>query len=124
MLIGIDLGTTNSAVAIWRDGASQMLGNALGDMLTPSAVSVDASGQTWIGAAAMDRMATHSDSTATSFKRYMGAEHTTRLGGKKTWRPEDLSAMVLTSLADDVEAALGERPTEAVITVPAYFNDK
>ncbi|MCB2065154.1 MAG: Hsp70 family protein [Erythrobacter sp.] len=125
MLIGIDLGTTNSAVAVWRDGAAELVDNALGNPLTPSAVSVDASGQSWVGQAALDRMATQPGQTATSFKRYIGTEHTTALGSKKAkWRAEDLSAMVLRALVDDVEAALGERPSAAVITVPAYFNDK
>ena len=124
MIVGIDLGTTNSAVAIWRDNASHVLDNALGAKLTPSAVSVDKSGQTWIGAPAIDRLATHASETATSFKRYMGSERTTSLGGKQNWKPEDLSALVLRAMCDDVEAATGERPEEAVITVPAYFNDK
>ncbi len=125
MLIGIDLGTTNSAVAIWRDGNADLIENALSQVLTPSAVSVDKGGQSWVGQAALDRLATQPSETATSFKRYIGTEHTTPLGSKRgKWRAEDLSAMVLRALADDVEAATGTRPTEAVITVPAYFNDK
>ena len=123
MLVGIDLGTTNSAVALWRDGAAQLVPNALGKELTPSAVSVDKGGQTWVGEAALDRMATHPADTVTSFKRMMGTASTVTLAGR-TLGPEDLSAMVLRSLADDVEAAIGERPTEAVITVPAYFNER
>lgn len=123
MLVGIDLGTTNSAVAIWRDGAPQLVPNALGKELTPSAVSVAAGGQTWVGEAALDRMATHPRDTVTSFKRMIGTASTVTLAGT-TLTPEDLSAMVLRSLADDVEAATGERPTAAVITVPAYFNER
>ncbi len=123
MIVGIDLGTTNSAVAIWRDGEAQLIPNALGKELTPSAVSLDKSGQSWVGEAAMDRMATHPRDTATSFKRMMGTEAETTLG-KTTLRAEDLSAMILRSLVDDVEAHTGERPSEAVITVPAYFNEK
>jgi molecular chaperone HscC len=123
MLVGIDLGTTNSAVALWRDGAPQLVPNALGKQLTPSAVSVAKGGQTWVGEAALDRMATHPRDTATSFKRMIGTASTVTLAGT-TLTPEDLSAMVLRSLADDVEAATGERPTEAVITVPAYFNER
>ncbi len=123
MLVGIDLGTTNSAVALWRDGAPQLVPNALGKELTPSAVSVAKGGQTWVGEAALDRMATHPRDTATSFKRMIGTASTVTLAGT-TLTPEDLSAMVLRSLADDVEAATGERPTEAVITVPAYFNER
>lgn len=123
MLVGIDLGTTNSAVALWRDGAPQLVPNALGKELTPSAVSLAKGGQSWVGAAALDRMATHPADTVTSFKRMMGTAATVSLAGT-TLTPEDLSAMVLRSLADDVEAATGERPTAAVITVPAYFNER
>ncbi len=123
MIVGIDLGTTNSAVAIWRDGEPQLVPNSLGKELTPSAVSLDVSGQSWVGAAAIDRMALHPNDTATSFKRMMGTEAEATLG-KTTLRPEDLSAVILRSLADDVEAFTGERPTEAVITVPAYFNER
>lgn len=123
MLVGIDLGTTNSAVALWKDGAPQLVPNALGRELTPSAVSLAKGGQSWVGEAAVDRMATHPADTVTSFKRMMGTASTVTLAGT-TLTPEDLSAMVLRSLADDVEAATGERPTEAVITVPAYFNER
>lgn len=123
MLIGIDLGTTNSAVAVWHNETSQLVPNALGEMLTPSAISVDGSGQVWTGAAALDRMATHPEETVTSFKRMMGTQANVKLG-KRTFRAEELSAVILTSLVDDVEQALGTRPTEAVITVPAYFNEK
>lgn len=123
MLVGIDLGTTNSAVALWRDGAPQLVPNALGQELTPSAVSIARGGQSYVGAAALDRMATHPADTVTSFKRMMGTASTVTLAGT-TLTPEDLSAMVLRSLADDVAAATGERPTAAVITVPAYFNER
>lgn len=123
MIVGIDLGTTNSAVAIWRDGEPELVPHSLGKELTPSAVSLDASGQIWVGEAAIDRMATHPKDTATSFKRRMGTEATTTLA-KTTLSAEDLSAIVLRSLVDDVEAHTGERPTEAVITVPAYFNER
>lgn len=97
--------------------------NALGRRLTPSAVSVAKGGQTWMGEAALDRMATHPSDTATSFKRMIGTASTVTLAGTML-TPEDLSAMMLRSLADDVEAATGERPTGAVITVPAYFNER
>ncbi len=123
MIVGIDLGTTNSAVALWQDGAPQLVPNALGKELTPSAVSLAKGGQAWVGEAALDRMATHPADTVTSFKRMMGTAGTVTLAGTKL-TPEDLSAMVLRSLADDVEAATGERPTGAVITVPAYFNER
>ncbi|MEO7247940.1 MAG: molecular chaperone HscC [Novosphingobium sp.] len=123
MLIGIDLGTTNSAVAVWRDGQSELIANALGDFLTPSAISIEKGGKTFIGAAALDRTASHPADTATSFKRLMGTEKVAQLGGKP-YRAEELSALILMSLRDDVAAATGETPTEAVITVPAYFNDR
>ena len=123
MLIGIDLGTTNSAVAIWRDGQSELVPNALGELLTPSAVSIDKRGQTYVGQPALDRTASHPADTATSFKRLMGTEKQARLGGKD-YRAEDLSALILMALRDDVAALTGEAPTEAVITVPAYFNDR
>jgi len=123
MLIGIDLGTTNSAVAIWRDGVAQLVPNALGEMLTPSAVHIGRDGAVSIGAAALDRLASDPGNTATSFKRLMGTQRTTTLGGR-AYGAEDLSALVLRSLRDDVAAFAGEAPTEAVITVPAYFNDR
>lgn len=123
MIVGIDLGTTNSAVAIWKDGEPHLVPNSLGKELTPSAVSLDADGQSWVGQAAIDRMATHPKDTATSFKRMMGTEADTTLGRTRL-TPEDLSAIILRSLADDVEAHTGERPTQAVITVPAYFNER
>lgn len=124
MLIGIDLGTTNSAVAIWRDGEAHLVPNALGDFLTPSAVSIARDGTAYVGRAALERYPTHPAETVTSFKRMIGTERTVRLGGKGEYRAEDLSALVLASLRDDVEALTGEVPTEAVITVPAYFNDR
>ncbi|WP_285020147.1 molecular chaperone HscC [Novosphingobium sp. fls2-241-R2A-195] len=123
MLIGIDLGTTNSAVAIWRGGEAQLVPNALGEPLTPSAISIAKDGQVWIGTPALDRMATHPADTVASFKRMMGTQRTAKLGGKD-YTPEDLSALVLAAIARDVEALTGEKPTEAVITVPAYFNDR
>jgi molecular chaperone HscC len=123
MLIGIDLGTTNSAVAIWQNGEPQLVPNALGEMLTPSAVSIPRTGDSYVGAAALDRMATHPADTATSFKRLMGTDRKAKMGGKD-YGPEDLSALVLLSLKNDVAALTGETPTEAVITVPAYFNDR
>jgi molecular chaperone HscC len=123
MIVGIDLGTTNSLIAVWRDGGPQLIPNSLGDVLTPSAVSLNDDGQLLVGIAARDRQSTHPDVTATAFKRYMGTEHKVRLG-KKTFAPDELSSMVLSALKADAEAFLGEPVTSAVITVPAYFNDK
>jgi len=125
VIIGIDLGTTNCAVGVWRDGKVELVPNSLGHLLTPSAVSLDekADGHLLVGLAARERQSTHPDQTATAFKRYMGAERITRLG-KRDFLPEELSALVLARLKADAEAYLGEPVTEAVITVPAYFNDK
>ncbi len=123
MIVGIDLGTSNSAVAIWRDGRAQLIPNSLGEVLTPSAVSIDEHGKVLVGRAASDRMITDPLSTAIAFKRYMGTQRSTTLSGQ-VFLPEELSALVLRSLKEDAEAFLGESVTEAVITVPAYFNDK
>lgn len=123
MIIGIDLGTTNSAAAVWKDGAATLIPNSLGQTLTPSAVSIDDDGAVLVGLAARDRQASHPQATATAFKRYMGTKRTTRLGGRD-YSAEELSALVLRSLKEDAEAYLGEPVTEAVITVPAYFNDQ
>ena len=123
MLVGIDLGTTNSAVGIWRDGKAELVPNALGELLTPSAVAIRPDGTIVTGAAALSRMAMAGEMVATSFKRYMGTDHRVRLH-KQSFSAEELSSLVLRALCDDVAAATGERPTEAVITVPAYFNDR
>ncbi|MET0542618.1 MAG: molecular chaperone HscC [Variovorax sp.] len=122
MIVGIDLGTTNSLVAAWRDGQSVLIPNSLGEVLTPSCISLDEDGTVLIGRAARERLQTHPDRTAAVFKRYMGSDKTLRLG-QRDFRPEELSALVLKSLKADAEAALGEPVTEAVITVPAYFSD-
>jgi molecular chaperone HscC len=125
MIIGIDLGTTNSAVAIWRDDKAQLIPNSLGHVLTPSAVSVDDAGVLITGLAARERQVSHPAITATAFKRYMGSRKARKLGkDPKGYLPEELSAMVLRSLKADAERHLGETVTDAVITVPAYFNDK
>ncbi|TWB29037.1 Hsp70 family protein [Nitrospirillum bahiense] len=123
MIVGIDLGTTNSAVAVWRDGKADLIPNSLGHRLTPSAVSLDEQGTVLVGLPARERQATHPTLTATAFKRLMGSQRVTRLG-KRDFLPEELSALVLKALKADAEAYLGQPVTEAVITVPAYFNDK
>lgn len=123
MIIGIDLGTTNSAAAVFRDGQPELIPNSHGHNLTPSAVGLDDNGDLLVGLAARERQSTHPHLTATAFKRYMGSARTTRLG-KRDFTPEELSALVLASIKRDAEAFLGETVTEAVITVPAYFNDK
>lgn len=126
MILGIDLGTTHSAAAIFRDGAPVLIPNAHGDFLTPSAVSLDEQGHTLVGLAARERAGLHAQSTALAFKRWMGSDKriTLRTGRhEKSLRAEELSALVLQSLKADAEAFLGEPVTEAVITVPAYFNE-
>jgi molecular chaperone HscC len=122
MIVGIDLGTTNSLAAIWRDGSAQLVPNALGHVLTPSCVSLADDGSVLVGLAARERLLTRPERSAAAFKRYMGTSRKLQLGDRE-FRPEELSALVLKSLKADVEAFLGEPVTEAVITVPAYFND-
>ena len=121
MIVGIDLGTTHSLIGAYSDTGSTLFRNALGDHLTPSVVSVD--GDTvLVGQAARDRLISHPHHTVASFKRWMGTARETRLGDR-SFRPEELSALVLRSLLADAEAALGEKIEEAVISVPAYFSD-
>lgn len=121
-LIGIDLGTTNSAIACWVDGEPRLIPNALGGTLTPSVVSVDEAGNVLVGQAAQDRQITHPQLTAAAFKRAMGSAKRFRLGTRE-FGPEELSSLVLGSLKRDAEAALGQAIASAVISVPAYFND-
>ena len=122
MIIGIDLATTHSLAAVWKDGRPQLVVNALGTYLTPSCVSIDEDGSVLVGQAARDRLQTHPEVTAALFKRYMGSDKTFQVGAR-SYRPEELSSLVLRSLKADAEALLGEPVTEAVITVPAYFSD-
>jgi molecular chaperone HscC len=122
MIVGIDLGTTNSLIGIWRGGEAVLIPNVLGSLLTPSVVGTDDKGRIVVGQAARDRLVTHPAATAAAFKRYMGTDRRIAVGDK-TWRAEELSALVLKSLKADAEAFLGEAVAEAIITVPAYFND-
>jgi molecular chaperone HscC len=121
-MIGIDLGTTHSLAAIWRDGAPVLIPNALGEVLTPSAVWMDSQGTLLVGRAARDRWLTQPERGAVTFKRYMGTDRRVQVG-HQSFRAEELSALVLRSLKEDAERFLGEAVTEAVITVPAYFSD-
>ncbi len=122
MIVGIDLGTSNSLVALWRDGRHELVPNAFGRMLTPSAVTVLDNGEIAVGQVARERLLTHPAQTAAAFKRFMGSDRAILLGGRG-FRPEELSALVLKSLKADAETFLGEPVTEAVVTVPAYFSD-
>lgn len=121
-IIGIDLGTTNSLAAVWRNGKSELIPNAAGDVLTPSVVSVDEDGGVLVGRAARDRLISHPERTAARFKRFMGTSKTYTLGSR-TFTPEDLSSLVLRALRQDAEACLGEPIEEAVVSVPAYFTE-
>jgi molecular chaperone HscC len=120
--IGIDLGTSNSLVAYWTENGPEIIPNSLGNHLTPSVVSLDDSGEILVGQIAKERLITHPHLTVSAFKRYMGTDKQYQLG-KYIFTPEDLSSFVLRSLKEDAEAHLGEEIDEAVISVPAYFND-
>jgi molecular chaperone HscC len=122
VIVGIDLGTSNSLLAVFRNGEPMLVRNALGAVLTPSAVSMDDDGTIVVGEAARDRAITHPDRTAVAFKRAMGTNRTFMLG-RRAFRAEELSALVLAALKADAEAMFGEPVTEAVVTVPAYFSD-
>jgi molecular chaperone HscC len=121
-ILGIDLGTTNSLIAVLESSEPRLIKNSLSSVLTPSACSLAEDGSILVGAAASERLITHPERTVASFKRLMGSGQTTQLGNT-FFRPEELSALVLRSLKADAEADLGETVTEAVISVPAYFND-
>jgi len=123
MIVGIDLGTTNSLVAYFTEGKPVIIPNRLGRNLTPSVVSVDGEGNVYVGETARERMSLYPDTVAQTFKRSMGTEREYILSGKH-FRPEELASMVLRSLKEDAESFLGEEVTEAVISVPAYFDDK
>jgi len=121
-IIGIDLGTTNSACGFWRDGEVELIPNRSGDYLTPSVVGLDGDNNVIVGKVAKNRLITHPDNTVGVFKRLMGTNHQVSLG-KKRFTATELSAFVLKALKEDAEAHLGEEVTEAIISVPAYFND-
>jgi molecular chaperone HscC len=122
MIVGIDLGTTHSLIGTYGAQGPQLFANALGDHLTPSVVSLDEQGHVIVGRAARDRMVSHPDSSVATFKRWMGTPRETRLGSHN-FRPEELSALILRALVADAEAVTGDKVTEAVISVPAYFSD-
>lgn len=122
MIVGIDLGTTNSLIAYMTDTGAVVIPNKLGEHLTPSVVSVDDDGTVYVGRTAQERKMLYPDQTAEVFKRSMGTGRKFTLGDR-TFTAEELSSLVLKSLKEDAEAYLGETLTEAVISVPAYFND-
>ena len=121
-IIGIDLGTTNSCVAVMEGGQPVVIANAEGARTTPSVVAVTKSGERLVGEPAKRQAVTNADNTIASIKRKIGTNEEVTMGGK-SYTPQEISAMVLQKLKADAENYLGEKVTEAVITVPAYFND-
>ena len=116
------LAPPTALIACWRNGRAELIPNAHGQWLTPSAVSLDEKGSVLIGQAAWERRLTHPQDTAVAFKRDMGTRKNFRLG-TRAFQAEELSALVLTSLKHDAEAHLGQTVRDVVISVPAYFND-
>ena len=121
-IIGIDLGTTNSCVAVMEGGEPVVIANSEGARTTPSVVGFTKTGDRLVGQVAKRQAITNPENTVASIKRYMGTDHKVTLNGKE-YTPQQVSAMILQKLKADAEAYLGETVTEAVITVPAYFND-
>ncbi len=121
-VIGIDLGTTNSCVAVLEGGEPVVIANAEGNRTTPSVVGFAKNGERLVGETAKRQAITNPDRTIASIKRHMGTDHTVEIDGKK-YTPQDISAMTLSKLKADAESYLGGTVTEAVITVPAYFTD-
>ncbi len=121
-IIGIDLGTTNSCVAVMEGGKPTVIANAEGIRTTPSVVAFTKTGERLVGEPAKRQAVTNADKTISSIKRHMGTDYKVDIDGKK-YTPQEISAMILQKLKADAESYLGETVTEAVITVPAYFND-
>ena len=121
-IIGIDLGTTNSCVAVMEGGKPVVIANTEGVRTTPSVVAFTKNGERLVGEPAKRQAVTNADRTISSIKRHMGTDYKVDIDGKK-YTPQEISAMILQKLKADAESYLGEKVTEAVITVPAYFND-
>ncbi|MBR0105676.1 MAG: Hsp70 family protein, partial [Lachnospiraceae bacterium] len=121
-IIGIDLGTTNSCVAVMEGGKPTVIANAEGVRTTPSVVAFAKDGERLVGDPAKRQAVTNADRTISSIKREMGTNFSVNIDGKN-YSPQMISAMILQKLKADAESYLGEKVTEAVITVPAYFND-
>lgn len=121
-IIGIDLGTTNSCVAVMEGGKPTVIANAEGDRTTPSVVAYTKDGERLVGKVAKRQAIVNHDNTVISIKREMGTNYKAKLNGKE-YTPQEISAMILAKLKADAESYLGEKVTQAVITVPAYFND-
>lgn len=123
MILGIDLGTTNSLVSVYNDGKVTVIPNRFGELLTPSVVSMDEAGTIYVGATAAERKSTDPANTVSVFKRAMGTDRIYTMQEKK-YKAEELSSFILRSLKEDAEIFLGHSVEEAVISVPAYFNDR
>ena len=121
-VIGIDLGTTNSVVAVMEGGEPTVIANAEGSRITPSVVGFSKNGERLVGQLAKRQAVSNPDHTFSSIKRYMGTDHKVNVDGKE-YSPQEISAMILQKLKADAESYLGETVTQAVITVPAYFSD-
>ena len=121
-IIGIDLGTTNSCVAVMEGGNPNVITNSEGARTTPSVVAFQKDGERIVGQVAKRQAVTNADRTIMSIKRKMGTSEKVTIDGK-AYTPQEISAMILTKLKQDAESYLGETVTQAVITVPAYFND-
>ena len=121
-IIGIDLGTTNSCVAVMEAGEAVVIPNPEGARTTPSVVGFSKTGERVVGQAAKRQAVTNPERTITSIKRHMGSDYKVNIDGK-AYTPQEISAMVLQKLKADAEAYLGETVSAAVITVPAYFTD-
>ena len=121
-IIGIDLGTTNSCVAVYEGGEPVVIPNPEGARTTPSVVGFSKTGERMVGQVAKRQAVTNADRTVASIKRHMGENYKVAIDGKN-YTPQEISAMVLQKLKADAEAYLGQTVSEAVITVPAYFSD-
>ncbi|MBQ1704360.1 MAG: Hsp70 family protein, partial [Clostridia bacterium] len=121
-IIGIDLGTTNSCVAVIEGGEAVVIPNAEGARTTPSVVAFSKTGERMVGQVAKRQAVSNPQRTISSIKRQMGTDHKVEIDGK-SYSPQEISAMILQKLKTDAEAYLGDKVTEAVITVPAYFTD-
>lgn len=122
-ILGIDLGTTNSLGAVYRNGKVELIPNRFGSFLTPSVVSVTEDGSVVTGQIAKERLITHPKDTAFSFKKNMGTDQKYNLGGK-TFLPEELSGLIVSAIVEDAKEYLGEEIEDVIISVPAYFHDK
>ena len=121
-IIGIDLGTTNSCVAVMEGGEPVVIPNAEGSRTTPSVVAFTKDGERLVGQVAKRQAVANPEHTVSSIKREMGSDYKVKIDDKQ-YTPQEISAMILTKLKNDAEAYLGQKVTQAVITVPAYFTD-